>query len=92
LLVVGFASGDIPRIPLNLTLLKGCSIVGVFWGEFTKREPAGLAEQMQRLAAWFADGTIRPHISARVPLERAIEALQMMASRQVTGKVVITME
>ncbi len=92
LLVVGFASGEIPRIPLNLTLLKGCSIVGVFWGEFTRREPERFADGMQRLAAWFAEGTIRPHISARFPLERAIEALQLMASRQVTGKVVITME
>ena len=90
LLVVGFASGEIPKIPLNLTLLKGCSIVGVFWGDFTKREPERFAESMARLAAWFEDGTIKPHISARLPLERAREALQMMASRQVTGKVVIT--
>ena len=92
LLVVGFASGEIPRIPLNLTLLKGCSIVGVFWGEFTRREPERFADGMQRLAAWFAEGAIKPHISARFPLERASEALQLMASRQVTGKVVITME
>ena len=92
LLVVGFASGEIPRIPLNLTLLKGCSIVGVFWGEFTRREPERFADEMQRLAAWFAEGAIKPHISARFPLERASEALQLMASRQVTGKVVITME
>src|SRR6186713_204269 len=65
LLVVGFAAGDIPKIPLNLTLLKGCSIVGVFWGEFTKREPQKFAEEMRQLSAWFADGTIKPHISAR---------------------------
>jgi NADPH2:quinone reductase len=92
LLVVGFASGEIPRIPLNLVLLKGCSIVGVFWGEFARREPQRFAEGMQRLAAWFAAGVIKPHISARFPLDRAVEALQMMAARQVTGKVVITME
>jgi NADPH2:quinone reductase len=92
LLVVGFASGEIPKIPLNLALLKGCSIVGVFWGEFTKREPKQFSEQMRRLTAWFADGTIKPHISARFPLDRAVEALQMMAARQVIGKVVITME
>src|SRR5580765_3816266 len=89
LLVVGFAAGEIPRIPLNLTLLKGCSIVGVFWGEFTKREPQKFAEAMRQLSAWFADGTIKPHISARFPLDRAVEALQMMAARRVTGKVVI---
>src|SRR3954468_3230921 len=64
LLVVGFASGDIPKIPLNLTLLKGCSIVGVFWGEFTKREPQRFAEEMQQLGRWFTEGTIKPHISA----------------------------
>ncbi len=89
LLVVGFAAGEIPKIPLNLTLLKCCSIVGVYWGEFTKREPERFAEQMRQLAAWFADGTIKPHISARFPLDRAVEALQMMAARQVTGKVVV---
>jgi len=90
LLVVGFAAGDIPKIPLNLTLLKGCSIVGVFWGEFTKREPQRFAEEMRQLASWFADGIIKPHISARFPLDRAVEALQMMAARRVTGKVVLT--
>jgi NADPH2:quinone reductase len=92
LLVVGFAAGDIPRIPLNLTLLKGCSIVGVFWGDYARREPRRFAESMERLAAWFAGGAIKPRISARFPLDRGIEALQMMAARQVTGKVVITMD
>jgi len=89
LLVVGFAAGDIPKIPLNLTLLKGCSIVGVFWGEFTRREPQRFAESMQRLGRWYAEGTLRPHISATLPLERAAEALTMMANREVTGKVVL---
>jgi NADPH2:quinone reductase len=92
LLVVGFASGEIPRVPLNLALLKGCSIVGVFWGEFARREPRRFAESMERLAAWFAAGTIRPYISARLPLDRAVEALQMMAARRVIGKLVITMD
>jgi NADPH:quinone reductase len=92
LLVVGFAAGDIPKIPLNLTLLKGCSIVGVYWGEFTKREPQRFAEEMQQLGKWFTEGTIKPHISARFPLDRAVEALQMMAARQVTGKVVLTVD
>jgi NADPH2:quinone reductase len=90
LLVVGFAAGDIPKIPLNLTLLKGCSIVGVFWGEFTRREPDRFAEAMRQLARWFAEGRIRPHVSNTFPLERAAEALTMMANRQVTGKVVLT--
>jgi len=92
LLVVGFAAGEIPRIPLNLTLLKGCSIVGVFWGEFTRREPDRFAESMRRLGQWFTEGTIRPHISATFPLERAADALRLMADRKVTGKVVLTAE
>jgi NADPH:quinone reductase len=90
LLVVGFAAGDIPKIPLNLTLLKGCSIVGVFWGEFTRREPDRFAEAMRQLGRWFAEGRIRPHVSDTFPLERAAEALTRMANRQVTGKVVLT--
>jgi NADPH2:quinone reductase len=89
LLVVGFAAGEIPKIPLNLTLLKGCSIVGVFWGDFTRREPARFAEAMQQLGRWYADGRLKPHISSRFPLERAADALTLMARRQVTGKVVI---
>ena len=90
LLVVGFAAGEIPKIPLNLTLLKGCSIVGVFWGEFTRREPQRFAEAMQRLGQWYVEGKLKPHISKTFPLERAVEALTMMASRQVVGKVVLT--
>jgi NADPH2:quinone reductase len=90
LLVVGFAAGEIPKIPLNLTLLKGCSIVGVFWGDFTRREPQRFAEAMARLGRWYADGRLKPHISATFPLDRAAEALTMMANRQVIGKVVLT--
>src|SRR6186997_3582029 len=63
LMVVGFAAGEIPRIPLNLTLLKGCSIVGVFWGEFTRREPQRFAEAMQRLGTWYTEGRLKPHVS-----------------------------
>ena len=92
LLVVGFAAGDIPKIPLNLTLLKGCSIVGVFWGEFTRREPQRFAEAMQRLGRWYAEGKLKPHVSETFPLERAADALTLMANRQVKGKVVLTVE
>jgi NADPH2:quinone reductase len=91
LLVVGFAAGEIPRIPLNLPLLKGCSIVGVFWGESTRRDPDRFAEQMRQLGEWFTAGALKPHISARFPLERTADALTMMAARQVAGKIVITM-
>jgi NADPH2:quinone reductase len=90
LLVVGFAAGDIPKIPLNLTLLKGCAIVGVFWGDFARREPAHFAEAMKRLESWYKDGRLKPHISATFPLERAADAIALMASRKVTGKVVLT--
>jgi NADPH:quinone reductase len=91
LLVVGFAAGEIPKIPLNLTLLKGCSIVGVFWGEFLRREPERFRGTVAQLAAWFADGKIRPYVSASFPLERSKDALNLMAQRKVVGKVVITM-
>ena len=89
LLVVGFAAGDIPRIPLNLTLLKGCSIVGVFWGDFMRREPDRFADSVNRLSRWFTEGKLQPHISAAFPLERTSAALTQMANRQVTGKVVV---
>ena len=90
LLVVGFAAGEIPKIPLNLTLLKGCSIVGVFWGEFTRREPQRFAEAMLRLGRWYAEGKLKPHVSETFPLERAADALTRMANRQVKGKIVLT--
>ena len=89
-LVVGFAAGDIPKIPLNLTLLKGCSIVGVFWGDFARREPARFAESIRQLGRWYADGKLKPHVSATFPLERAADALTLMARREVKGKVVLT--
>ena len=90
MLVVGFAAGEIPKIPLNLTLLKGCSIVGVFWGEFTRREPQRFAASMQQLGRWYADRKLKPHVSETYPLERAADALTAMANRQVKGKVVLT--
>jgi NADPH:quinone reductase len=90
-LVVGFAAGDIPRVPLNLPLLKGCSIAGVYWGAFTTREPARFAESLDQLCRWFRDGRVRPHIDRTFPLERAAEALALMAARKVTGKLVLTM-
>ncbi len=90
LLVVGFAAGEIPKIPLNLTLLKGCAIIGVFWGEFTRREPQRFLAAMDKLGRWFAEGKLKPHVSKTFPLERAADALAMMAGRNVKGKVVLT--
>jgi NADPH2:quinone reductase len=83
-LVVGFANGEIPKLPLNLTLLKGASLVGVFWGEFAKREPKANAQAMRQLMGWLAEGKINPHISARYALADIAQA-----ARRVTGKVVI---
>jgi NADPH2:quinone reductase len=90
LLVVGFAAGDIPKLPLNLALLKGASIVGVFWGDFARREPKAFAESIQQLGRWHAEGKLKPHVSQTFPLAKAVDALKMMAARQVKGKVVLT--
>ena len=89
LLVVGFAAGDIPKLPLNLALLKGASVVGVFWGDFARREPKQFAESARQLGQWYREGKLRPHVSQTFPLERAAEALALMAARQVKGKVVL---
>jgi len=88
-LVVGFAAGEIPRIPLNLVLLKGCEIVGVFWGDFTRREPHVFAESVAQLGTWFAEGKVRPHVSETFPLARAADAIRTLASRGAIGKVVV---
>src|SRR5579863_1695920 len=91
-LVVGFAAGDIPRIPLNLTLLKGCSIVGVFWGSFTERDSKRNQEHLRELLSWFASGKINPFISATYSLEEAADALIAMMNREIKGKVVLLVE
>jgi len=91
LLVVGFAAGEIPKLPLNLALLKGASAVGVFWGDFARREPKAFAESMRQLGKWHAEGRLRPHVSQTLPLDKAADAIKLLASRQAKGKVVITM-
>jgi NADPH2:quinone reductase len=88
-LVIGFAAGDIPKIPLNLTLLKGCSIVGVFWGMAMMRDPAKLRGELRELLAWAADGSLKPHLYAKYPLERALDALKDIEARRVKGKAVV---
>lgn len=88
-LVVGFANGEIPKLPLNLMLLKGASLVGVFWGEFAKREPKANMQAMGQMLGWMAEGKLRPLVSARYALDQVPQALQDMAARKVTGKVVI---
>ncbi|MFA5957361.1 NADPH:quinone oxidoreductase family protein [Hyphomicrobium sp.] len=90
-LVVGFAAGEIPKIPLNLLLLKGAEIVGVFWGEAVKRDPAGHRANMQRVLDWVRDGLIVPRVHATYPLEDIVEALGVLDRREATGKIVVTM-
>jgi NADPH2:quinone reductase len=90
-LVVGFPAG-IARLPLNLTLLKGCQVVGVFWGDFSRRDPAGNAANIAELMRLYAAGAIKPAISERYPLARAGEAIARLASRSAMGKIVVTMD
>ena len=90
LLVIGFASGEIPKAPANLPLLKGASIVGVFWGAFTQHEPAAHEENTRELMHWF-NGELRPHIGRVLPLDQAAEAMNVLARREAMGKVVIEM-
>jgi NADPH2:quinone reductase len=89
-LVVGFAVGEIPKVPLNLALLKGCSIVGVFWGDFTRREPALNDANNQELMRLFEAGEISPHIHKVYPLAKASEALNELLDKKVSGKVVLS--
>ena len=88
-LVVGFAAGPIPSLPLNLTLLKGASVVGVFWGDYAKREAAANQAMMAELAQWYAQGKIKPVIDRTLPMAQLHEAYGLMGSRQVMGKLVM---
>jgi NADPH2:quinone reductase len=89
-LVIGFAQGGIPALPLNLALLKGASIVGVFWGEFARREPKANAAALAELARWYAEGKVKPVIDQRLPMRELPKAYERMGSRTVRGKLVMT--
>ena len=91
-LVVGFAAGEIPRIPLNLALLKGCDVVGVFWGAWVGKNPKRHQESVAELLAMYDQGKIKPYVSERFPLTRAAEAIKHLASRKAMGKVVVTVD
>tara|TARA_R110002072_G_scaffold130059_1_gene268835 strand:+ start:3286 stop:4263 length:978 start_codon:yes stop_codon:yes gene_type:complete len=90
-LVIGFASGPIPKIPLNLTLLKGCSLVGVFWGRFVGEEPEENLRNVEALWELFASGKISPVVTDSFPIEQYEEAFNCMIERRARGKVIITM-
>ena len=88
-LVVGFAAGEIPKLPLNLVLLKGCEIVGVFWGAFTEREPKAQAANMAQIVRWCAQGKLSAHVHAVYPLSDTAQALKDIAARKVMGKAIL---
>ncbi len=88
-LVVGFTDGQIPRLPLNLVLLKGCAIVGVFWGDFIRREPAAAAQDLHDLVAMYRDKRIHPLISGRYTLQDAPQAIAALAERRAQGKLIV---
>ncbi len=88
-LVVGFAGGGIPALPWNLALLKGASVVGVFWGDFVKREPQANAAALMQLATWYAQGKIKPVLDRQLPMSAIREAYERMGTRQVQGKLVL---
>ncbi|QOY93315.1 NADPH:quinone oxidoreductase family protein [Massilia sp. UMI-21] len=88
-LVVGFAAGEIPKLPWNLMLLKGASVIGVFWGEFVRKEPKANLAAMRQMLGWMAEGKLKPLVSRRYRLDETAQALNDMAARKVTGKVVI---
>jgi len=89
--VIGFAAGTIPRIPLNLVLLKSCDIVGVFWGESARRNPRAHRNNIETVLKWVAAGDLRPHTHAALPLAETSEAIRMLDRREATGKVIVTM-
>jgi NADPH2:quinone reductase len=89
LLVVGFASGRIPDLPVNLALLKGAAIIGVFWGAFAQRQPKDNTANFAQLFEWFEQGRVKPLVSKSYPLERAGEAIDSLATRRAVGKVVV---
>ena len=90
LLVVGFASGTIPAAKANLTLLKGCSVVGVFWGAFATKEPEANAANYQQLFRWYEEGKLKPRISHRFGLAEGGRAIRALMDREVLGKAIVT--
>lgn len=88
-LVIGFAAGDIPRLPLNLVLLKGCDVVGVHWGGFTEREPERQSANMEQIVRWCADGKLSAHVHHVYPLADTAQALKDIAARKIMGKALL---
>lgn len=92
IVVIGFASGTIPQIPANILLVKNIAAIGLFWGSYAGKKPKILLQSLQTLMGWYQAGKIKPHISARVPLDQGADAIAALADRRSTGKVVVTMD
>jgi len=90
LLPIGFASGEVPQIPANILLVKNLTVIGLYWGSYYRFKPQVLAESFRKLLRWFEDGKIKPHVSNQLPLVEANRALELLETRQATGKVVVT--
>ncbi len=87
--MIGFASGEIPKPPLNLTLLKGCDIRGVYWGEFVVREPEAHRDNMSQLLSWAESGALQVHVHAKFPIGEYLKAFEAISKRQALGKVLL---
>jgi NADPH2:quinone reductase len=88
-IVIGFASGDVPQIPANIILVKNITVIGFYWGGYLAFHPKALTDSLAELMAWHADGKLHPHVSHTLPLDQAADALELMRSRKSTGKVVV---
>ena len=89
-IVIGFASGDVPQIPANILLVKNITVIGFYWGGYLAFNPTALTDSMAELIQWHAEDRLHPHVSHALPLERAQDALNLLESRKSTGKVVVT--
>ncbi|MEL6682697.1 MAG: NADPH:quinone oxidoreductase family protein [Pseudomonadota bacterium] len=90
IIVIGFASGDVPQIPANILLVKNITVIGFYWGGYLKFNAAALTDSLAELLNWYAEGRLKPHISHVIPLDKAGDALDLMRTRKSTGKVVVT--
>lgn len=90
MVIIGFASGDVPQIPANHLLVKNITVIGFYWGGYLKFNPSALTDSMGELLEWYAQGRLKPHVSHILPLEQAADALELLRSRKSTGKVVVT--
>ena len=91
IVVIGFASGDVPQIPANVLLVKNAGVLGFYWGSYRKHDPERLRDGFKELFAWYAQGRIRPHVSQTLPLDQTADAIRLLAERRSVGKVVVTL-